>query len=208
MHSVLRRVVKGVPPTDRYTTSSSGRRRRAHACHALTVSTSAPVAAAAAQVRLAVAIPLWLAHQSAIDVLTSLYVDCLNTTASRTHMAHQQRGCTPVRDHLMLPHQSSNHGAAGMWRALRTTRVARARISTPRLVVTQLAARAYSVKGRPSRTIAMQTGAYATSRHTHTHRKRQLLGAYCGSFCANPKLKTCRFALGPKNVHQPWALAP
>ena len=94
MHSVLRRVVKGVPPTDRYTTSSSGRRRRAHACHALTVSTSAPVAAAAAQVRLAVAIPLWLA----------LYVDCLNTTASRTHMAHQQRGCTPVRDHLMLPH--------------------------------------------------------------------------------------------------------
>ena len=23
-----------------------------------------------------------------------------------------------------------------------------------------------------------------------------------------PKIKTCRFALGPKNVHQPWALAP
>ena len=38
-----------------------------------------------------------------------------------------------------------------------------------------------------------------------------------GSFCAHPKLKTIRFALGPiktgrfalgpKNVHQPWALA-
>ena len=25
---------------------------------------------------------------------------------------------------------------------------------------------------------------------------------YCGSFCAHPKLKPCRFALGPKNVHQ------
>ena len=31
---------------------------------------------------------------------------------------------------------------------------------------------------------------------------------YCGSFCAHPKLKTSRFALGPKNVHQPWPLAP
>ena len=30
---------------------------------------------------------------------------------------------------------------------------------------------------------------------------------YCGSFCAHPKLKTSRFALGPKNVHQPWPLA-
>ena len=30
---------------------------------------------------------------------------------------------------------------------------------------------------------------------------------HCGSFCAHPKLKTSRFALGPKNVHQPWPLA-
>ena len=30
---------------------------------------------------------------------------------------------------------------------------------------------------------------------------------YFGWFCAHTKLKTRRFALGPKNVHQPWPLA-
>ena len=101
---------------------------------------------------------------------------------------------TGARTRCVREHPSNPHGQATSETAATGTCV-------------QIVARAFHRREKASvATVALVTQTYPRS-IVLARTQRQPPGIRSGSCYAHSKFKTCRFALGPKNVHQPWPLA-